>query len=524
MANPFIRKGGGTAAADPPKAVKRLSRGTRQQEALWEALTSSKADHLLSEARAGSGKSSSSREGQHRMIDRNPRAAGKIRYAVFNAQNAREFREQCPNGVDVGTIHSFAFQALVKAFGSSVEKNKSYLILDESREGRNLPRYLRKSVAMVAAAAKNRGVTLEDLDSPTCTAFLRSLAVWHDVSVYGRMAWVCETARDLLRRAAEWTELVDFDDMIWLAGLHGVTFPDCDTLFVDEAQDLNPAQHKLIPLMSKAGRVVIVGDTYQSIYGFRGADTDSMTRLYSHLAATPAGCGQYPLTVTFRCPRSHVDLARSYVPDIQAADNAADGTVSRLDYPEAIRGFAPGDMVLCPSNAPLVAAALTLIADRRPVVVRGRSIGDSLVQIVNTAGDVPTVSALSRHVETWKGRELSRLSGMDGTEDAQESVLDRAAGLQAVLCACDSPSEVIPAIQSLFDDAATSSTRPDAVVFSTIHRSKGLEADRVWLLESPMRQPKRDWEHQQQRNLRYVALTRAKQSLRFVEDVPSTQK
>jgi len=195
-----------------------------------------------------------------------------------------------------------------------------------------------------------------------------------------------------------------------------------------------------------------------------------------------------------------------------------------MDLPEAIGEFRPGDMVLCGANAPLVEVALKLIASRQRCVVRGRAVGDQLLNVWRNLPNPSTVAEAGKAIEDWKGRELSRLSGMDGTEDAQESVLDRAAGLQAVLCACDSPSEVIPAIQSLFDDAATSSTRPDAVVFSTIHRSKGLEADRVWLLESPMRQPKRDWEHQQQRNLRYVALTRAKQSLRFVEDVPSTQK
>ena len=96
-----------------------------------------------------------------------------------------------------------------------------------------------------------------------------------------------------------------------------------------------------------------------------------------------------------------------------------------------------------------------------------------------------------------------------------ESVCDRTAGLHAVLSTCDSPGQVEPAINDLFsDDVRGGDAR--TVLFSTIHRAKGLEAARVWLLDAPVKQPKAEWEEQQQRNLSYVALTRAKESLTFV--------
>jgi len=52
----------------------------------------------------------------------------------------------------------------------------------------------------------------------------------------------------------------------------------------------------------------------------------------------------------------------------------------------------------------------------------------------------------------------------------------------------------------------------NAVLLSTIHRAKGMEADRVFLLEPlllPHPRATRTWEKEQEENLRYIALTRA---------------
>ena len=61
----------------------------------------------------------------------------------------------------------------------------------------------------------------------------------------------------------------------------------------------------------------------------------------------------------------------------------------------------------------------------------------------------------------------------------------------------------------------------NAVVLSTAHKSKGLEADRVLIL-TPSNFPmitkySKDWEIQQEYNLKYVAYTRAKKELVFIE-------
>lgn len=61
----------------------------------------------------------------------------------------------------------------------------------------------------------------------------------------------------------------------------------------------------------------------------------------------------------------------------------------------------------------------------------------------------------------------------------------------------------------------------NAVVLSTAHKSKGLEANRVMILlpdKLPLKFPhQQKWQEIQEMNLKYVALTRARKELIFVD-------
>ena len=73
--------------------------------------------------------------------------------------------------------------------------------------------------------------------------------------------------------------VIDFDDMIWLPVALNLPIPmTFDFLIVDEYQDSNITQQELALRFCPSGRMVIVGDRYQSIYQFRGADTMAIPR------------------------------------------------------------------------------------------------------------------------------------------------------------------------------------------------------------------------------------------------------
>ena len=83
----------------------------------------------------------------------------------------------------------------------------------------------------------------------------------------------------------------DFTDMIWLPvrwQLHTRPwFRAYPYLFVDECQDLNQAQLTLALMLAgqtkgytrKPGRILFVGDPFQAIMGFAGADCDSYSNI-----------------------------------------------------------------------------------------------------------------------------------------------------------------------------------------------------------------------------------------------------
>ena len=59
-------------------------------------------------------------------------------------------------------------------------------------------------------------------------------------------------------------------------------------------------------------------------------------------------------------------------------------------------------------------------------------------------------------------------------------------------------------------------------MLSSIHKSKGLEADRVFILGDelmPLKKAELNWEKEQEENLMYVAYTRAKSELIFINDI-----
>jgi hypothetical protein len=145
-------------------------------------------------------------------------------------------------------------------------------------------------------------------------------------------------------------------------------------VLVDEAQDISPVQRAMLHAMiaMKTGRLIAVGDENQSLYAFRGADSDSLRAITNEFKAIP-----FPLTVTYRCPTSVVELARAYVPHLTPAFNAPAGDIRMNVNLESLfaDGWRPTDLVVCRNNAPLVTLAYRLLKKKIACKVLGRDIG-----------------------------------------------------------------------------------------------------------------------------------------------------
>lgn len=304
-------------------------------------------------------------------------------------------------------------------------------------------------------------------------------------------------------------EVIDFDDMIYSPLLHNARIFQHDWVLVDEAQDTNATRRELALRMLKPnGRLVAVGDPRQAIYGFTGADSDAMD-----LLADATNAVRLPLTVTYRCPKAVVQVARQWVSHIEAADTAPEGEVLHADATKLTTLATPGDAVLCRFNAPLLQGVYAFIAAGIPARVEGREIGDGLIKLARRWRVIELVD-LEERLASYQDNETAKL--MAQGKDAQVTALeDRINCLRVVIdrvreqVPSATVTDVVSSIAAIFGDG----TGP-AVTFSSIHKSKGREWNRVvWLQVRGGRKQMQPWQQVQEQNLCYVAATRAKKTL-----------
>jgi superfamily I DNA/RNA helicase len=269
--------------------------------------------------------------------------------------------------------------------------------------------------------------------------------------------------------------------------------------------------------------------THNSIYGFSGSDPQSLPNLVAAIGAESRGVRECPLTVTFRCPRSHVELARKIVPQIEAAAAAIDGTVATIEPGRLTGAVKPGDLVVCRVNAPLVSLAFKLIRAGVPAKMLGRDIGKGQVTLIDQLRADSAIDLIHK-ARDWQERETARLERRDAAASRIQAVADRAECLIELASAAPTVSELRRQIDTLFADQAESGR---VVTLASVHRAKGSEADRVFIAppdRMPLRfdgdrrngPPKvRPWELEQEFNLLYVAVTRAKKELTFAGPMPS---
>lgn len=452
--------------------------------------------HCVVEAVAGSGKTTTVVKA---LKFTNPDS--DVAFVAFNRHIAKELARRAPRHVKVSTLHSLGYAACRQAYGKVLaepDKVQKILesIMDKFVHGNKFS-VIRRLVSLVKANLAD--IIDEDLDH---------LAGRYGVVLNGDRDVIFNAVRRVVKISYEQRKVViDYDDMCWLPVVDSHVSQLFDFLFVDEAQDLNVNQIQLVlQHLKPGGRVVAVGDRNQSLYGFRGADVDAIPNLIKTL-----GAKILPLSITYRCPKSHVELAQRLVPDIQPADWAKEGIVRDVPEGVMIAEASDGDMVLCRTNAPLVAPAFTLIRNGTKAVIRGRDIGKGLQVLVRKMKADSMLSLMTKLAE-YKSREVSKLLAANKTSMAQV-VGDKVDTIIALADGVETITGLTFRIEQVFSDDV------EGVVFSSVHRAKGLEAERVYILRQdlmPHPMAKQPWEQVQEKNIQYVAYTRSKHELVFV--------
>jgi ATP-dependent DNA helicase UvrD/PcrA len=449
---------------------------------------------------------------------------GRVFVGAYNADMAKELKSRVANlgrrDVFAGTFHSAGFKQLrfsfSKRFALETDGRKVTNIAEKFVQDRpDLEPYMGAAVAVVSMA-KQRGI-----GAIAEAGNANDNNVWYDmIEHFGldenlpgdyRSDILVGFARAILKRSNDDLNVIDYDDMIYLPLLKNLKMLQHEWVLVDEAQDTNPTRRALAKrMMTPNGRLVAVGDPCQSIFGFTGADNDSLALITKEFDAV-----ELPLTVTYRCPKAVVDVARTWVSHIEAHESAPDGEFSSMKYDDLLGVVKAGDAVLCRFNKYLVKTCFAAIRAGIPAKIEGRAIGQGLLQLANR-WTVKSLDKLTDKLEEHRGKEIAK--AMEKKNEAKvERINDQIDTLLVLINRARDEGHTKVAdlkimVEEMFADGVDGSKM---VTLCSLHRSKGREWRTVYFLGMNELYPRveQEWMHEQERNLLYVGATRAMNKL-----------
>lgn len=288
---------------------------------------------------------------------------------------------------------------------------------------------------------------------------------------------------------ASYAGAIDLDDQVYMPALFGGSFPRFPNVFVDERQDLSPTNVALLDkcVQPAKSRLCCVGDRWQSIYYFRGAETGGMDKSKAKYQMI-----DMPLSYSFRCPENIVKAVHWRVPDMKWINP---GGIYEVLHTLDVAEIPDGAAVICRNNAPLFRAAFALLSRKRSVSVAGSDIGPKILRLLGKVGNpFDKREDLLFKIDAWRDEQLEKTN-------APSTVLDTAECMKVFAgwgATCD---QAISYAKYIF-------SQKGKIYLTTGHKAKGREWDIVYHLD-----PQLIGKDDQDLNLKYVISTRAKQEL-----------
>jgi len=478
------------------------------QVELFSFLKNNKGSVIVN-AKAGSGKTTTIIEACNRLSD-----GLSVLFLAFNTSIVNELRERLPSGTNTMTFNSCGWSAWRSYTGRryiKINARKTWGIIFDNFKKSDQKTY-GSFCAKLVGLAKSVGLTPDSSDHEWFN--LQShhgLLLSSEKASYERGIFL---AKRVLSVSIDISDRVcDFDDQLYMPWLRNVGMKKYDVIFVDEVQDTNNVQSGLVERMLNVnGRVIAVGDSNQAIYGFRGADHNAMNNFSDKF-----DCHSVPLSISYRCAKSIIEEAKRYVPDIESYDGSASGKVEAVtNY--SIDTFTTNDAILCRNNAPLISIAYEIISRGKSVNFLGRDIGKGLKALINNM-EAKSIDNLSDKLVSWLVRESEKLQAKNQSNKVG-MIEDRVNCIEVFIKYLPESKRTVPDLLSAIDYLFRK--KNDGVTLSSVHKSKGKEWSRVFILGfdkyMPSKYAKMEWMKIQENNLIYVAITRAKHYLGYIEE------
>jgi len=454
--------------------------------------------HLIIEAYAGSSKTTSIIE-SFKYVPRGK----KVLALAFNKKIQEELKQRSPSYItDIFTFHSLGLRAIKQKFGNiEIDDNKVFEIIKSSFGdlSSDLVINICDTISYCKYGLFDSPSQIEKIID-TFSIDTCELSSEDFIKIVIKVLSLCKT----------YTNKIDFNDMCWFPFIYNLNIGKYDYVYVDERQDLNKSQLVMAKKACKIdGRIIAAGDEYQGIYSWRMADNSIINEIKSNSSTKILS-----LPISYRCPKSIINLAKNWVPDITCPDNAINGEIKEISLNEIYNKAKPGCFILSRTNAPLIKICMNFIKLGVKANIKGRDIGKQLSYLIKKSKK-KNIDKFLLWLEKWKNDEVEKLKNKNLNPN---NILDKYECLVALCEESANLEDLDKKINNLFNDTDEN----NIIILSTVHKAKGLEKDEVfilnwtfgiWLdnsckfLEKP----------NEEANIAYVAATRSKNKLFIVK-------
>lgn len=459
----------------------------------------------------GTGKTTYIRQIVEGMVDRGEADPSKTYLLSFSKAGAAELAGRIVRSVNIGTIHSLCYRLAGLNRGRVIDNRK-------------LQEYAEYSGIEIKLDRIADDGAVEELTEGEMAYAIYSLAKSRCENpdlVYARqknppknLVWF----RYFVQSFEKWKEsygYVDFGDMLD-AGAAQLDGFDADLLVVDEAQDLSERQWRVVRDMAdRAKNFIIAGDDDQAIFAWAGADPDGMNKFrQSHASGYRVLEKSWRLPVEIKTVAEKLILSVEQRVDKEFAPSGGVGVVDSSDSVMAVLNPKVNTLILYRNHSIRKEFERDLIEAGVPYTNhngRPAPLATPLAALVKSMEVVPSLAFIDRNV-AWGLDKWFNPRDLDRYEDGKLVLID-------LLAAARYDSAVINYLIDLKRHYGKLSNVTTNIKISTIHGSKGREADHVILLNSTTQNSLEAWENDRDNEVRvwYVGMTRAKKRLTIVE-------
>jgi len=481
------------------------------QEAIYQQVITT-TNNIAISATAGSGKTTTLVE-----IAKLLPYGKRVLFAAFNKHIVNELKDRLPAGTDCFTMHSIGCKAIFNHYNTaSISDNKQIRIIEpyfsDVKPKEKWGKIYEVDKLMRLARATMTKANREEFNKLIDTYALDIEEKNVEIAI--------KALRELYRQNEErgtGSFTMDFMDMIEHCVLNqDVRMPQYDYILLDEAQDFSKLDHLFIDRLVRPikGRRFIVGDKNQAIYSFRGSDPHSFETLINKPNTV-----SLPLSISYRCAKSIVEEARKVYTDIESFEGNEEGEVIKKGKVESIE---EGDMVVCRNTRPLIELFFMLVGMGKKAYVLGKDMEKGLLVMLSEFygedSTIDKIDQLQNHIDKIDNTLKQRGVTNPKKHLKYIAIEEKISILRLLFSKFTTISQVESFIMETFDDEERS-----GIKLMTIHKSKGLECDNVYLIETfegkkliPSQYAVTKDQLTQENNLRFVATTRAKKKFVYL--------